>query len=136
MALDYGTKEGRQKRGSIFVFASGNGGGSDHCGYDGYATSIYTITIGAVGSLGLKPYYAELCSAQLASTYSGDGILNIVRYHQKAHVLGHDGYRHDVRATSLLHHRPFWDISSSTVRISTHCINAKRPVFIITVISV
>ncbi len=42
-AVDYG----RKGYGSIFVVASGNGGyNGDNCNYDGYATSIYTVTIG------------------------------------------------------------------------------------------
>lgn len=43
---------GRHGFGSIFVVASGNGGqNNDNCNYDGYANSIYTITIGARFSL-------------------------------------------------------------------------------------
>lgn len=39
---------GRQGFGSIFVVASGNGGQhNDNCNYDGYANSIYTVTIGS-----------------------------------------------------------------------------------------
>ena len=38
---------GRGGYGSIFVVASGNGGSNyDNCNFDGYANSIYTITIG------------------------------------------------------------------------------------------
>lgn len=38
---------GRNGYGNIFVVASGNGGLSgDNCNFDGYATSIYTVTIG------------------------------------------------------------------------------------------
>ncbi|XP_028930614.1 proprotein convertase subtilisin/kexin type 7 isoform X3 [Ornithorhynchus anatinus] len=46
-ALQHGVMAGRHGFGSIFVVASGNGGQhSDNCNYDGYANSIYTITIG------------------------------------------------------------------------------------------
>ena len=42
-AVEYG----REGYGSIFVVASGNGGEAyDNCNFDGYANSIYTITIG------------------------------------------------------------------------------------------
>lgn len=51
---------GRQGFGSIFVVASGNGGQhNDNCNYDGYANSIYTVTIGSdletvgMGSVGV-----------------------------------------------------------------------------------
>lgn len=48
-ALQHGVMAGRQGFGSIFVVASGNGGQhNDNCNYDGYANSIYTVTIGAV----------------------------------------------------------------------------------------
>lgn len=47
-ALQHGVIAGRKGFGSIFVVASGNGGQhNDNCNYDGYANSIYTVTIGA-----------------------------------------------------------------------------------------
>lgn len=47
-ALQHGVIAGRRGFGSIFVVASGNGGQyNDNCNYDGYANSIYTITIGS-----------------------------------------------------------------------------------------
>src|SRR6185437_2944020 len=47
-ALQAGVVKGRQGRGSIYVFASGNGGSvGDNCNFDGYANSIYIIAIGA-----------------------------------------------------------------------------------------
>lgn len=50
-ALQHGVIAGRRGFGSIFVVASGNGGQhSDNCNYDGYANSIYTVTIGEPGS--------------------------------------------------------------------------------------
>ncbi|KAI2656599.1 Proprotein convertase subtilisin/kexin type 7 [Labeo rohita] len=46
-ALQHGVIAGRRGFGSIFVVASGNGGQyEDNCNYDGYANSIYTVTIG------------------------------------------------------------------------------------------
>lgn len=70
-ALIKGTNEGRNNRGSIYVFASGNGGHlGDNCNYDGYTNSIYSITIGAIDHKGLHPPYSEGCSAVMAVTYS------------------------------------------------------------------
>lgn len=47
-ALQHGVIAGRRGFGSIFVVASGNGGQhNDNCNYDGYANSIYTVTIGS-----------------------------------------------------------------------------------------
>lgn len=70
-ALIKGTNEGRDNKGSIYVFASGNGGHlGDNCNYDGYTNSIYSITIGALDHKGLHPPYSEGCSAVMAVTYS------------------------------------------------------------------
>jgi kexin len=66
-----GINKGRGGLGSIFVFASGNGGAQqDNCNFDGYTNSIYSITVGAVDRLGNHPFYSELCSAQMVVTYS------------------------------------------------------------------
>ena len=73
-ALKHGIMAGRNGFGSIFVVASGNGGKvGDNCNYDGYASSIYTITIAAVDEFGFTPSYAEQCSSMLASTVSSGG---------------------------------------------------------------
>nr|XP_046244502.1 proprotein convertase subtilisin/kexin type 7 [Scatophagus argus] len=73
-ALQHGVIAGRQGFGSIFVVASGNGGQyNDNCNYDGYANSIYTITIGAVDEKGRMPFYAEECASMLAVTFSSGG---------------------------------------------------------------
>ncbi|XP_027900895.1 proprotein convertase subtilisin/kexin type 7 [Xiphophorus couchianus] len=73
-ALQHGVIAGRRGFGSIFVVASGNGGQyEDNCNYDGYANSIYTITIGAVDEEGKKPFYAEDCASMLAVTFSSGG---------------------------------------------------------------
>ncbi|GMM58863.1 kexin [Maudiozyma humilis] len=70
-ALVQGVKEGRDKKGSIYVFASGNGGAfGDNCNYDGYTNSIYSITVGAIDHKGLHPPYSESCSAVMVVTYS------------------------------------------------------------------
>ncbi|KAJ2720641.1 pheromone processing endoprotease [Coemansia sp. Benny D115] len=70
-----GVDNGRNGLGSVFVFATGNGGAAgDNCNFDGYTNSIYTISIGAIDHQDKHPYYSEQCSAQLAVTYSnGDG---------------------------------------------------------------
>ncbi|XP_072835477.2 proprotein convertase subtilisin/kexin type 7 isoform X2 [Pogona vitticeps] len=71
-ALQHGVMAGRRGFGSIFVVASGNGGHhKDNCNYDGYANSIYTVTVGAVDETGSMPFYAEECASMLAVTFSG-----------------------------------------------------------------
>lgn len=63
--------QGRNRLGSIFVWASGNGGrDGDSCNCDGYTNSIYTLSIGSATENGLVPWYSEACSSTLAATYS------------------------------------------------------------------
>ena len=63
--------QGRRKLGSIFVWASGNGGrDSDSCNCDGYTNSIYTLSISSATEHGNVPWYSEACSSTLATTYS------------------------------------------------------------------
>uniref|UniRef100_A0A8C0WGW2 Proprotein convertase subtilisin/kexin type 6 n=1 Tax=Castor canadensis TaxID=51338 RepID=A0A8C0WGW2_CASCN len=70
-AFEYGIKKGRQGLGSIFVWASGNGGREgDHCSCDGYTNSIYTISVSSTTENGHKPWYLEECTSTLATTYS------------------------------------------------------------------
>uniref|UniRef100_A0A6I8NZU5 Proprotein convertase subtilisin/kexin type 5 n=1 Tax=Ornithorhynchus anatinus TaxID=9258 RepID=A0A6I8NZU5_ORNAN len=70
-AFENGIRLGRRGLGSVFVWASGNGGRSrDHCSCDGYTNSIYTISISSTAESGKKPWYLEECSSTLATTYS------------------------------------------------------------------
>ena len=70
-ALEEGILKGRNGLGSIFVWASGNGGKFfDNCNTDGYTTSIYTLSISSVSEGGLIPWYSEPCSSSIATTYS------------------------------------------------------------------
>jgi len=63
--------QGRNGYGSIFVWASGNGGREgDSCNCDGYTNSIYTLSISSATENGHVPWYSEACSSTLASTYS------------------------------------------------------------------
>lgn len=70
-AFQNGIYRGRDGKGSIFVWASGNGGRyKDNCNCDGYATSIFTITVSSTSESGAIPWYSEPCSATIATTYS------------------------------------------------------------------
>nr|XP_060611936.1 coiled-coil domain-containing protein 33 [Anolis sagrei ordinatus] len=84
-ALQHGVMAGRRGFGSIFVVASGNGGHhNDNCNYDGYANSIYTVTIGAVDEMGFMPFYAEECASMLAVTFSGgDKLMRSIQTKQR-----------------------------------------------------
>lgn len=63
--------KGRNGKGSIYVWASGNGGSyGDNCNCDGYLASPYTISIGSASQKGEFPWYGEACASTLAVTYS------------------------------------------------------------------
>ena len=60
LALQSAATNGRDGKGTIFVWAGGNGGeNGDNANYDGYANSIYTIAIGATDSTGSRANYSE-----------------------------------------------------------------------------
>jgi subtilisin family serine protease len=66
-AMEEAVTNGRGGKGSIYVWAGGNGRSSgDNCNYDGYANSRFTIAIGAVDYLGKQSYYSENCAKLLA----------------------------------------------------------------------
>ncbi|VDN95318.1 unnamed protein product, partial [Brugia pahangi] len=66
-------KGGRNGLGSIFVWASGDGGEEDDCNCDGYAASMWTISINSAINSGENAHYDESCSSTLASTFSNGG---------------------------------------------------------------
>ncbi|KAK4865226.1 hypothetical protein LT330_001849 [Penicillium expansum] len=70
-AMANGIQKGRAGKGSVYVFAAGNGAAyGDNCNFDGYTNSIYSITVGAIDREGNHPSYSESCSAQLVVAYS------------------------------------------------------------------
>uniref|UniRef100_G1K8P0 Neuroendocrine convertase 2 n=1 Tax=Anolis carolinensis TaxID=28377 RepID=G1K8P0_ANOCA len=62
--------QGRGGKGSIYVWASGDGGSYDDCNCDGYASSMWTISINSAINDGRTALYDESCSSTLASTFS------------------------------------------------------------------
>ncbi|KAG2065412.1 subtilisin-like protein [Suillus decipiens] len=84
-----GIQNGRQGKGSIFVFASGNGAANgDHCNFDGYTNSIYSVTVSAIDFKGLHPYYSEpALPIRLWHTVQGaEDILNMHNFEELEHV--------------------------------------------------
>lgn len=70
-AMEDGIKNGRHGYGSIYVWASGNGGKfKDSCSADGYCNSIFTITVASTTEREKVPWYSEKCSSILTTTYS------------------------------------------------------------------
>ncbi|XP_035205895.1 neuroendocrine convertase 2-like [Stegodyphus dumicola] len=69
-AIVRGVNEGRHGLGNIYVWASGDGGEDDDCNCDGYAASMWTISINSAINNGENAHYDESCSSTLASTFS------------------------------------------------------------------
>lgn len=82
-AIVQGVNEGRRGLGNIYVWASGDGGEEDDCNCDGYAASMWTISINSAINDGQNAHYDESCSSTLASTFSNGakdpntGVVNI-----------------------------------------------------------
>ncbi|KAK6182018.1 hypothetical protein SNE40_009787 [Patella caerulea] len=69
-AIVNGVNSGRNGLGNIYVWASGDGGPNDDCNCDGYAASMWTISINSATNDGQTAGYDESCSSTLASTFS------------------------------------------------------------------
>lgn len=84
LAYYAGQLHGRLGKGSIYVWAAGNGRASgDSCAFDGYATSPFVNAIGALDYNGEQSWYSESCAALMAVTPSngvhGYGITTVDR---------------------------------------------------------
>ncbi|XP_041353839.1 endoprotease bli-like [Gigantopelta aegis] len=67
LALEHGAKFGRGGKGTLYAWATGNGGHNhDDCGADGYVSSIYTMSFGSSTDMGRRPYFMENCTSTLA----------------------------------------------------------------------
>ena len=73
------------------MWANGNGGDGDDCGADGYATSIYTISVGAVSVTGEQAWFDESCSAKMVVNYvtGADGNSAVVRPYSIIQIVHH-----------------------------------------------
>jgi subtilisin family serine protease len=58
-ALAAAVQSGRGGRGTVFVWAAGNGGDLDNCNFDGFASSRYTLAVGAVATTRSAPRTAS-----------------------------------------------------------------------------
>jgi len=93
-AVVNGVQNGRHGKGSIFVFASGNGATyGDQCNFDGYTNSIFSVTVSAVDYKGLHPYYSEPCAANLIVAYSSGSGKHIVCLHSTSSPSLHQLFR-------------------------------------------
>ena len=72
-ALASGAATGRGGKGSIWLWAAGNGGDvQDNSNYDGYANSIYTIAVAAMNDTGGRSAYSEPGANVLVCAPSND----------------------------------------------------------------
>nr|AAA39973.1 proprotein convertase 4 [Mus musculus] len=66
-----GLLTGRQGLGTLFIWASGNGGlHYDNCNCDGYTNSIHTLSVGSTTRQGRVPWYSEACASTFTTTFS------------------------------------------------------------------
>ena len=73
-AIETAANTGRAGLGEIIVWAGGNGNGSsDRVDYDPYASSRYTISVGAVGDDNVVADYSEPGASLLICAYSNGG---------------------------------------------------------------
>lgn len=77
-ALQQGANLGRNGRGSIYVWAGGNGGTSDNANYDGYANSRFTISVAASTNLGTQASYSEEGANHLITAPSSGGTQGVI----------------------------------------------------------
>lgn len=74
-ALEEATERGRSGRGTVFIFAAGNGRSyGEDVNYDGYANSSRVIAVGAVTDQGEVAAYSEPGACLAVSAPSGSGV--------------------------------------------------------------
>uniref|UniRef100_A0A914V516 P/Homo B domain-containing protein n=1 Tax=Plectus sambesii TaxID=2011161 RepID=A0A914V516_9BILA len=72
-----GITYGRNGKGTIYVWASGNGGTyQDDCDCDGYTDSVYTFSVSSASEHGTFPWYGEKCASTLTATYSSGAYMD------------------------------------------------------------
>lgn len=77
-ALADAVETGRDGRGTVFVWAAGNGGtAQDRVDYDPYASSRYTIAVGAIGDQDTRPVYSERGSSLMIVAPSSGNVRSI-----------------------------------------------------------
>jgi hypothetical protein len=78
LALYAGSRRGRLGKGTIYVWASGNGRDvGDSCAFDGYAANMFVNAIGAIDHTGKQSWYSEGCAALMAVTPSSGAMKGI-----------------------------------------------------------
>lgn len=71
-ALRKGVETGRNGKGNIYVWATGNGGVyGDMCGADGYVSSPESISVQSLTDKGELPFFGEKCCSTMISVPTG-----------------------------------------------------------------
>lgn len=113
-ALSNAASTGRGGRGTILVWAGGNGlDANDNSNYDGYANSIYTIAVAALTDGGAQSWYSEPGANLVVTAPSSGGATDIVT----TDLMGNDGYNYAGAAGELAdknYTKTFGGTSSST----------------------
>eukprot|EP00026_Physarum_polycephalum_P003199 Phypoly_transcript_03209.p1 GENE.Phypoly_transcript_03209~~Phypoly_transcript_03209.p1 ORF type:complete len:774 (+),score=97.01 Phypoly_transcript_03209:164-2485(+) len=90
-AMAKSVNTGRGGKGSIYVWAAGNGGAlNDNCNYDGFANSRFAIAVGAIGNKGVHAFYSEPCAALMVVAPSSSS--NTAAGIRTIDLLGTPGY--------------------------------------------
>lgn len=88
-AFSNGVTQGRGGRGTIYVWAGGNGlANGDDANFDGYANSRFTISVAALADNGQQSWYSEPGACHVVTAPSSGGSSGIVT----TDLLGNDGY--------------------------------------------
>lgn len=88
-AISNAIANGRGGRGTIFVWAGGNGlDNLDDSNYDGYANSIYTIAVAALTDQGEQSWYSEPGANIVVTAPSSGGATDIIT----TDLMGNSGY--------------------------------------------
>ncbi len=110
-ALANAAQTGRAGRGTIFLWAAGNGGDvGDNSNYDGYANSLYTIAVAAIGNGGVQSYYSEPGANVMICAPSDGGSLGIVT----TDLVGANGYNDGTVIADPNYTNDFGGTSSAT----------------------
>lgn len=78
VALDAARTQGRGGKGSVVLFAAGNGGRGDNANEDPYAAHRYTVAVGAVGDDDKRTFYSESGACILLCAPSSGGLRGVV----------------------------------------------------------
>lgn len=101
-ALQTGVTTGRGGKGSIYVWAAGNGGEAlDNAGYDSYNGSIYTISVAALNDLGQRATYSERGACLVVTAPSGNDSVRS-QGTTTTDLVGNDGYNNATKAVGVV----------------------------------